>query len=388
MPRGKHVPITGAVLKWAIQEAGLTEEEIAARLDVSLEVIRNWEKNRQAPSQTQFNRLTGILKRPSAVFFLPKPPEALSIEASFRQAPGLASERLTPEEARWLRVAKRLQKAGSWVLEELHQPGPDVPHFDLRTDPDVVAEKHRSSFGVSFSTQVDWPNANFALKTWRVQLEKKGFLVFQLRLGKKSSRGFSIWDERAPLIAVNTAYNEPARIYTLFHEYGHLLTRTDSICTNFYAPAISQSNHAVERWCEQFAASFLIPRIDLLRFVNSLVGVAMVASQDLGTVSEIAKRYKVSLRAAALRLIHLQRATPELYSEVDKRAVTIDKEKPRGGGRGFSRRERRLQEFGERLPAILLRGMRKEVLDTHEVLDYIDVSTSQLDELEEILSER
>ena len=44
---------------------------------------------------------------------------------------------------------------------------------------------------------------------------------------------------------------------------GHLLTRTGAACLEFVGPGDSEVD--AERWCEQFAASFLLPAKDLRR---------------------------------------------------------------------------------------------------------------------------
>ena len=70
--------------------------------------------------------------------------------------------------------------------------------------------------------QFAWPSSAIAFDHWRRALEDAGHVVLLVSIGKASCRGFSAWDPRAPVIAVNTAWNEEARIYTLFHEFAHL----------------------------------------------------------------------------------------------------------------------------------------------------------------------
>jgi len=89
MPRGLPTPITGAVLRWAREEACLTPEELAARLKVAPELVLKWEDGQEAPLRTQFKRLARVLRRPSAIFFLPEPPKRPSVLARFRQTDDL-----------------------------------------------------------------------------------------------------------------------------------------------------------------------------------------------------------------------------------------------------------------------------------------------------------
>ena len=90
------------------------------------------------------------------------------------------------------------------------------------------------------------------VKTVRARLEDRGVLALQLSIGEDGCRGFSFHDDLKPLIAVNTAYTAPARLFSYLHEVGHLMRQSDAIC-------IGYAQTAAERWCERFAASFLLP---------------------------------------------------------------------------------------------------------------------------------
>src|SRR3954447_3556788 len=90
-----------------------------------------------------------------------------------------------------------------------------------------------------------------------------GVVVFLFQLGADNCRGFSLWHDRAPVIAINTTWNDEARTFTLFHEVGHLVTRTNSACTSAPASAVTGAWDPAERWCERFAAAALVPEVAL-----------------------------------------------------------------------------------------------------------------------------
>ena len=64
---------------------------------------------------------------------------------------------------------------------------------------------------------------------------------------------------QVPVIAVNTAWNDEARTFTLLHELGHLVARTDSACAAGEPAELSAAWDPEERWCEVFAAALLSP---------------------------------------------------------------------------------------------------------------------------------
>ena len=379
------VPITGAVLKWAIREAGLTEEDFAELLRVPAERVYAWEEERARPGKTEFGKIVSTLKRPSAVFLLAGPPERPALESQFRVAPGAMRPRLTRREADGLRLARRLQRAAAWVMEELGQDRPKFPSIAAGDHHERAGLKARAFFNVPADVQVGWRDYGMAFRMWQQALEVQGIPVFRLPLGPGNCRGFSLWDERVPLIVVNTSgYNVANRIYTLIHEYAHILLRTNSVCATYTGPTPSE-DLGVEQWAERFAAAFLLPREHLQVFLQSGLhwrrGSYITTFQD---VEKVARRYKVSLRAAALRLIGLGAAKQDLYTLVDRQAQTS--EVPlRGGGTGQKRSAIRLREYGSKLTTTLLIGMRQGILERHDVLDYLGVATSELEELEQDL---
>ena len=209
------VPITGAVLKWAIREAGLTEEDFAERLKVPSACVYAWEAERARPGKTEFRKIVSILKRPSAAFFLAGPPETPSLESRFRIAPGASTTRLSQQETDGLRLAYRLQRAAAWVMEELGQDMPKFPRIAAGDDYERAGYETRASFDVPADVQVGWQDYGMAFRMWQQAIEAQGIPVFRLTLGPGNCRGFSLWDERVPLIAVNTSgYNIANRIYT------------------------------------------------------------------------------------------------------------------------------------------------------------------------------
>ena len=215
MARKTEVPITGAVLAWAMDEAGYDDERLAARAGVDAATVRAWKAERQRPGKTEFGKIVDALRRPSAIFYLPSPPTQAGLPTRFRHAPGLQDHVLSAEALREIRKARRVQQAVSWALRS-EEVGINLPYFDWKqVDATEAGTRTRSTLGVAFAEQVSWSNFAEALRHWRAIFDEAGMLVFSLQLGKKETRGFSAWDDVAPLIAVNSAYVEAARIFTM-----------------------------------------------------------------------------------------------------------------------------------------------------------------------------
>lgn len=370
--KGKAL-INGAVLEWARHESGFSLEELAVRMKVWEEDILDWEAGEDYPTHAQLKALANSLSRPSAVFYLPEPPLQAGIPASLRQAPGLAGHRLGPQELKQIRRARRMQKVASWALKDGGAEPVKLGPVDEGSDPFAVGGRERRTSGVAMSRQLDWQDDYEAFREWRAALEDQGVLVFQLKMGREGIRGFSLWDDYAPAAAVNTAYHPTARIFTLLHGVGHLLTRSDAACLLFPAPG--DADHGVEQWCEQFAASYLVPEEDL-RSEAARLGVRKGRKLDRSVAERLAGRFSVSARAVAIQLEQTGLAEAGLYQSVNAGDMNLWNLVP--GGKGPTRPELRIIEFGPRSSKALRSAADRKRLSAHALIDYLQMNMREV----------
>jgi len=377
MPRGTQVPITPEVLSWTISSSGYSAEEVAERIHVPADKLRSWMSGSAKPGLTPLRQLASFLRRPLATFLLPAPPRSMNQQIEFRHPPGETRRALNSTELTHLREAARLQRGLGWILTELGGPLADIPRISPTISPQRAAEEHRRRIGVAVDQQLEWRTDTQSLHAWRQALQGMNVIVLLLPMGSSSARGFSLWNEHAPLIAVNTHWNAAARTFTLFHEYAHLLTRTNSACTGHVTARIRQGEDSLERWCEEFAAEFLAPwtsvRDCLVHDYDWRQGQTI---DDLSLVKRLAAKFHISLRAMTIKLIDHEVASWELYRQILPQA---DDKRGGGGGEGRRRLQIRIDEYGERTAQVLLKGLERDVLSRTDVLGYLDIADSDLD---------
>jgi Zn-dependent peptidase ImmA (M78 family) len=382
--KGTEVPVTPAVLDWAIQESGYSIAEVARQLGIQEAELGSWLHGKSHPKLTAFRKLAAILHRPAATFLLSQPPDADPIAIKFRRPPNLDRVDLNPDERRYIREAARVQETVRWLLQQMGEGPARLPKTELSADPAAVAEEARQHLGVPLDTQLErWKSEYQAQAGWRDALEGSGVSVLMLRLGQRACRGFSIWDEFAPLVAVNTYFRGTARIFSMLHEYGHLLTRSSSACLEqARGHRLAKTSDTTERWCEQFAAAVLLPQRDVKRVLKTELGWQGGPITSLGDARSVANRFRVSLRAMVIRLIEMNAAEWELYRKIP----THTDDKPAGGGgKGLSRAELREKEFGKRLEAVFVRGMRDDLISRGDVISHLRLSEDDLESLEKIV---
>jgi len=373
MSRPTAVPISPSVLRWAIEQSGYEVSELSSAIEVPPALMEQWLTGASVPTLTEARRLANKLHRPLAAFLLPAPPKSEPTLVEFRHS---LQDRVkpNPNERRYLRRARRFQETLSWLVQELGIGKPTIPPKTWDSDPAPAADIARKGLGISVVEQKQWSNPSMAFQRWRAALEETGLLVFLFSMGKDSCRGFSLWDDFAPVVAVNTAWNESARIFTLFHELGHLITRTSSACLE----SSRARTDPVERWCERFSALVLMPSADVY---SALVGYGWKRGThiaDLRMASKIASRYKVSLRAATIRLIDLDAADWTLYDQIPR---TSDKKKEGGGGTGRDRTQIREDELGGRTTSLLVDAVERDLLDRSQAVELLDIPDVKFDEL-------
>ncbi len=384
-PRKKRtVPVTPAVLKWAMTEAGFTPDTLAAKLKVSASLIRAWLADTDHPTIPEFRKLAVALARIPSVFLLPDAPRIAAPAVEFRHPPEGRSA-LTPLEHRFIREAARLQEAASWLAQELGEATPTMPQLQVGSSVEgaAVEARLRLTGSLNGSFGAAWKSEAQAFQSWRDALENSGVFVFVFPLGTKSCRGFSLWNGRAPLVAVNSAWRHSARSFTLFHEYGHLLTRSSSACIEDSPARAARTGERVdpsERWCERFSAALLMPRESVLTYLHGSLGWSPNRPATLTIAQQVANHFRVSLRAATLRLIELGAAQWSVYREIPPAA-----DMKKGGGRVSEPRDRGIikrDQYGRRTLNLFVRALRDDVLGRADVLEYLDVTDSHLERFE------
>ena len=368
-----EAPVTPEVVKWAIDESGMSVQELAERLKVEPSVVSSWSEGRDKPSKGQLTKLAEKLKRPRAMFFLPAAPAQSSLPHGLRSAAGVRDNLdLSFDERLCIRRARRLQE----LLATIADRAPAIPTGSQAESPQDVAQRFRAWAEVNWETQREWKTASRAFRGWRAAIEANGVAVLALQLGKEGIRGFALNSERAPMIAVNTADIPEARSFTLFHELAHLALGGDSSCAG-------KNRGGIERWCDRVASHTLIPR-DQLRTEKSLQEL-----DDLALIKRTARRFQVSRRAAALALEEVG-AAESLYGLAETAWPTLDREKGTGGRGGEGGRTSPricIAEYGHFAVGSFISALSDGKVSELQARDYLRLDHTQLSEASQLLSE-
>jgi len=157
-----------------------------------------------------------------------------------------------------MRRARALQT----IATELHERPPvELDRLTLRDDPLEAAASQRALIPEGTpDTRSEWS----ALSSWRAWLELRGLLVLQMSLPEDELQGFSFSGGGPPVIVVSSADDPRPRIFTIFHEYAHLLLGTGGMCIPNARQVSVRARGDAEKFCNTFAGAFLVPGDELI----------------------------------------------------------------------------------------------------------------------------
>ena len=282
---------TPSMLKWAREAAGLSIEDVAEAERMHSATLQEWEQGVRLPTYAQLEKLAARYKRPMMVFFLESPPDGFSLVKDYRTT---GEMRISPE----ARLAiRRVQEKQSWASSYLSDEGADrvrlVRKSKLSDSPARAGAVLRKLLGVEISDQLHCSSASESYRMWRAKCESQGLLVFSFSgVAIDDMRGFAISDRVAPVVAVNTKDDYPARTFSLLHECVHILLGDSGVSTRSRK---AMDEHEIERFCEAAAAEALMPMDDFKRRIPNKIDLDQL-------LYEISRRYWCSKTAALYRL--------------------------------------------------------------------------------------
>jgi Zn-dependent peptidase ImmA (M78 family)/transcriptional regulator with XRE-family HTH domain len=304
-------PVTAAVLRWARETIGVSLEDAGRRAGVPAERVAAWEAGESEPTVAKLRALAKLYQRPLAIFFLPEPPKAFDAMRDFRKLPGQVDHTWSRALHKVYRRAIEQQEIAAELAEvEGETLSSRVPALDPRTSPEVAGAIARAALGVSLSQQFSWRQPDEAFAGWLEAVEDLG--VFVLRTSGVSMaemRGFSVSGGAVPVIVVNALDWPRGQVFTLLHEFVHLMIREGGLC-DLLEPD-SGATRRVETWCNAAAGAILMPRDSFLD--NEVVGPAGEREWDDEVLAQLSRRYGASQEAVLRRLVTLRRASWEFY---------------------------------------------------------------------------
>lgn len=307
--------ITPNVLKWARESARMTEETAAAKVSATVEKFKEWEAGTSQPTIRQAQTLAKAYKRPFALFFLPEIPRDFQPLQDFRKS---GSKVLTTSS---IFIIREIQQKQAWISEvyseNQEEKLPFVGRFSINDNPQKVAQDILTTLKINpASYKTDNPIKEWidSAETNGIFISRTSFIHSRLKLDSEELQGFAIADHTAPFVFVNSEDWNAPQLFTLVHELAHIWIAETGI-SNEVEPDIKHKDkyHPVELFCNEVAASALMPKEIVLAFNSS----SFQTSKD---VFKIAKQLGVSSFALLVRALNLNIISSPAYQKLKKQA--------------------------------------------------------------------
>lgn len=378
--RNQKITISSSVLKWARKTLyGGNIDEAAAKIGVTPTELSSWETSDPTVTLSQLKKMVKVYKRNISVLLLKTPPISQQ-PPSFRKLPDF--EKALFERATFLaiRQAQEIQNNAVYLLEnkqnifldELRKMGRNVSS---------LVEKAAELLNINEKTRFKTKTSREQLILWKRLLEERGVIVLELSFPTKDARAFVLFDKTAPIIVLNSKDTDNGRVFSLFHELGHLaLGQTD--IDEEYNLGINQQND--EFFCNTFSAQFLVPD-DLLK--QEAVGISRF---DDNSVMELAHHYKVSISVIWRKLRDNNLIDKSAFDQIKHKLSLFEAFYQPGKKRPFKPNKNthlyvKIKRKSEFFINEVFDAFNQNRITYYDVLNYIDINAKALPQLQRLM---
>lgn len=374
------------LLVWARESMHFTVETAAHKIGISTERLVEWEAGHSAPTIAQLRKAAEVYKRPLAVFYLAEPPKKFDALRDFRRLPAAAKPVQSPDLSLAIRLARSQREL---LLEVAADSGIELPGIDAdlrrwRDSPREFAEGARKMLGVSLGSQYSWRQPYEALNNWVSALEGAGVLVFQtgeIELGE--ARGFAIYERPLPIIVVNAKDSPRGRVFTLLHEWAHILLRQSPLCDLHEDGSPSTDESRMEVFCNEVAGSILVPSAALRTEVEALDwGSGNPSESD---IEMLASRFSVSREVVVRRLLATGRVPPGFYQTKRDQYLAAYRRESQPAGGFVPPATIRVRDLGKLYVRTMVTAYHQEAITSADLSNYLGMKLKHLPKVEQLV---
>jgi Zn-dependent peptidase ImmA (M78 family)/transcriptional regulator with XRE-family HTH domain len=266
------------IMIWARDTAGLSLEEAAGRLAIGAtrklaspaERLASIEDGTEQPSRNLLLKMARVYRRPLLAFYLEAPPKLVRRGSDFRVLPDEPDRRDEAIIDAILRDIRARQSVVHTILEDEEDAGalPFVGSKRVEDGVDVLVRSIQDQLKITHQQLFEARNPEDAFALLRDSAERAG--VFVLLVGDLGShhttldvevfRGFALADPIAPFAVINHNDARAAWSFTLMHELVHIWLGQTGVSGGV-------PDRDIEKFCNDVASEFLLPREELRRFM-------------------------------------------------------------------------------------------------------------------------
>jgi Zn-dependent peptidase ImmA (M78 family) len=381
MKDNQYIKVNHQVLVWARESIAITRNQASEKTGISHNRLAQLEEGDKPPSIEELKEFSKAYKRTIATLLLSKPPEEKPLPKDRRTIDSVELDNFHEKTIMAVRKARALAQSFIELKQELVIA---FPFFKF------TASMSEDAKEVAFRLHREWKldelreitNINDALMAYIEKVESLGIIVFQLSLTQDKLRGFSITNDVVPIIGIKGGGEPPtAKIFTLFHEVGHILLNEGGLCD-----LSEKTNLQIEKWCNAFAAEILIPTAELLK-MNAVIEKAQKGEKiwEKNVLIELGRYFHVGPLAILRSLLENNFTTPAFYNEkhLAWNKSTFGRSK---NPEGRNPAKDTIKEKGRTYISLAFSAFDKNRIDLKDLSDYLGVKLSYIPKTRQLLN--
>lgn len=327
-----RVPIKREIWNWAIEESQMDVAGLVKRFPKA----SKWIAEEESPTLKQLEAVANYLKVPLGYMFLNHPPKDDVMDVEFRtisnKLPGISKN---------LRdTLIEMDRRRSWMSDYRINMGWDkldfITQFEKHKSGDTV--KDASLAKILLHLDDVWyttvKSLDEAYDLLREKLEDAGILVMKNGVVGQNNyrpldvgefRAFMLYDDVSPLIFINNNDSKGGKIFSLVHEYIHVLfEQEDLVLDTHIQEALGNEMHI-----NDLTAEFLMPQAHLYDLWNE-------NKDEFEQIADLSALFKVSRLALAVKLRNMGLVNEEMVGIIRRKSIEdFGRKEARAGGGNY-----------------------------------------------------
>ncbi|MFL2044028.1 ImmA/IrrE family metallo-endopeptidase [Weissella hellenica] len=297
------------VLTWVISDSDLLPEKMDEQLQKF--EVSGWLRGEKTPTLAQLKKFASALHVPFGHLFLKQVPKTQPVSLAFRTV----ENRPAQMSGGLKKVIGIMQTRQDWMRDELIEDGANpleiIGEYKDESSYQKLAEEVRNLLELNQIEGIR-DTATF-FNNLKLKVTQKGILVMMdgtvggnthRPLNTDEARAFVLIDDYAPLVFLNSKDALVAKIFSLVHEFVHILRGSDEVLAE-------ERNTNEERFINKVVATALIPE-KLLLETFSVENVETNARQFHVSVQTLVYRAKEIGLISQVQVMEILQNQPEV----------------------------------------------------------------------------
>jgi Zn-dependent peptidase ImmA (M78 family) len=379
------MPFNPTILNQVLEARGIDATSLAESLKISKERFLEALSGDRIPTKNQIFRISSLLAVPAYAFFMEefKVPDPEIVD--FR--------RRIPRKFKFGLSAGKFEsifQLRDFLADLYNRLDLDAPQKLVSEQPDENPEQFAATIAKLISIddlqKTSKTKADF-YKIFREKIEDLGVFVMQDHHLPDEIDGLALYHSNftSNVIYINSSKrNHGAKTFTLAHELAHILGKRSAISDNY------RFRNDVERFCNRFAASLLIPRNMFFNAVEQKKLSFTSFDETIESAKVISILFKTSVSAALVRAVELGVAERRHYVAFAAGFGSpdfLDTLKPKGGGGNEDGPEAGiidLATYGKRAVSVITEALNTNKTTEYEIFKKTGLSKRRIKGLQSI----